>query len=175
MTICWRRIFFGVVFGLVTLFLLSAALYAHAGEATVSWTAPTQNCDGSQLTDLSGYELRWGQGTALPAKADTAYLVQNLPPGEWWFSVASLTTGGEKSQFVTVTKVIPPEEFKTVGTVVYTFIKNEDRILVLPVGTVALGVACDATQTVNGKHVVPRSAVTWTGSVRPVVALADCG
>ncbi len=30
------------------------------GTATLSWTPPTQNTDGSPLTDLAGYRVYWG-------------------------------------------------------------------------------------------------------------------
>ena len=47
---------------------LSASLPAFAltvqaialGSATLSWTAPTQNTDGSPPTNLAGYRIYWG-------------------------------------------------------------------------------------------------------------------
>ena len=35
------------------------------GSATLSWTPPTTNTDGSPLTNLAGYKIYWGtsQGT----------------------------------------------------------------------------------------------------------------
>jgi hypothetical protein len=33
---------------------------AHAAKVRVTWTAPTQNQDGSALTDLTGYRVEWG-------------------------------------------------------------------------------------------------------------------
>lgn len=46
----------------VLLFLLAAV--AHAAKIRVTWTAPTQNTDGSPLTDLTGYRIEWGSCNA---------------------------------------------------------------------------------------------------------------
>lgn len=154
--------------------LLVFSLPAFAGESQITWVAPTKNCNGTDLTNLTGYSLTYGQKRiALPATPLT-YTVSGLTPGTWWFSLAAVTPTG-RSEFVTVEKDVAPEEFVTTGTVVYTFAKRTDGILVLPVGTIPTGVVCDATQSVNGKYVVPRSEVTWSGLTRPVVVLGDCG
>ena len=39
----------------------SPSLPARRGSATLSWTPPTQNSDGSALTNLSGYSIYWGR------------------------------------------------------------------------------------------------------------------
>jgi hypothetical protein len=58
---------------------------------------------------------------------------------------------------------------------VYTFFRSNGNITVVSTPhRVALGVVCDATQSVNGKYRVPLEAVTWNGS-RMTAALADCG
>jgi len=149
---------------------------ANAGTADLSWQKPTQNCDGSSLTNLTGYEVLYGtkRVVGIPPAALT-YGIVGLPPGEWWFSIAALTPTA-RSEFVTVSKTVAPEDFKTIGTTLYTFVKSEGKILVLPIAsTIPVGTVCDATQSVNGKYAVPRSAVLWTGSVKPLVVLADCG
>jgi hypothetical protein len=33
---------------------------AHAAKVRVTWIAPTQNTDGTPLTDLTGYRVEWG-------------------------------------------------------------------------------------------------------------------
>lgn len=33
---------------------------AYAAKVPVSWSSPTQNTDGSPLTDLSSYRIEWG-------------------------------------------------------------------------------------------------------------------
>lgn len=169
----WFRVIviLGGGLGLV-LFLIRCA---DAGEADLTWTAPTMRCNGTPLTNLQGYGLTWGQNRVdLPL--DLAHTVTGLKPGTWWFSLAAIDADGERSEFVTVEKVVAPEEFVTTSTTIYTFVKADGKILVLPtLHTVALGVQCDATQSVNGKYVIPREAVTWSGTARPVTVVGDCG
>lgn len=149
---------------------------ASAGELSATWTAPTQNCNGTPLTDLVGYKVRWGQGTSQLPKTTLAFTATGLKPGDWWFSIAAYNAAGVESEFVSAGKTITPAEFKTTGTTVYTFVRADGKVLVLPtLHTVPVGTVCDATQSVNGKYVVPREAVTWSGSARLVAVLADCG
>jgi hypothetical protein len=47
------------------LLLLAIAIpYAFAAKLPVKWVAPTQNTDGSPLTNLAGYRIEWGSCTA---------------------------------------------------------------------------------------------------------------
>jgi hypothetical protein len=73
------------------------------GSANVSWTPPTQNTDGTALTNLAGYRIYYGtssgnlnQSATLSAGL-TSYLVDNLSPGTWYFQVRSYTTAGTES------------------------------------------------------------------------------
>jgi hypothetical protein len=147
---------------------------AFAGQADLTWTAPTTNCDGSSLTNLTGYALMYGQAkTALPL-TPLAYRVSGLTPGVWWFSLAAVTPTAQ-SEFVTVTKTIAPAEFVTKTTTVYTFFRSGGNITVVAtLHTVPLGTVCDATQSVNGKYKVALEAITWSGT-KLTAALADCG
>lgn len=157
---------------MATLALMSRC--AEAGEATLTWGAPTQNCNGTLLTDLSGYDLTYGQKREPLPSTPLSKTITGLTPGTWWFSLAAVTPT-TRSEFITVEKVIPPEEFVTKSTTVYTFFRSGGNITV--VGTlhrVPLGTVCDATQSVNGKYKVPLEAVTWSGA-RLTAALADCG
>jgi hypothetical protein len=160
-----------IILGRTPLALINTA---HADTGELTWTAPTHNCDGSSLTNLSGYKVYWGTGSAvLPATA-LAYTVPSLPPGVWWFSIAALA-GTTESQFVTVTKTVLPANFKSLDTIAYTVVKRPNSFLLLPVGTIPVGTVCDATQEVNGRYVVPRESVTWSGSIKPDVVVATCG
>lgn len=149
--------------------------YALGGEIPIQWSAPVGNCDNTRLTDLTGYRVRWGSGqTELPAEA-TGYTITGLPPGLWWVNVAAFNSKNQESQYVAGWLTVTPEQFVTTGTNVYTFVKATDRVLLLKVGTVPLGVQCDATTSVNGKYAVPVARVTWSGSTRPAVVVGDCG
>jgi len=74
------------------------------GAATLSWTAPTENTDGSALTDLAGYIIVYGQtSTALDQSLrienpsiDT-YVFQDLPAGKYYFSIKAYTQAGAES------------------------------------------------------------------------------
>jgi Putative Ig domain len=73
-------------------------------SATLSWTAPTQNTDGSALTDLGGYRIYYGtsasalnQTITVSNAGLTTYVIDSLATGTWYFAVKSLDTGGVES------------------------------------------------------------------------------
>jgi hypothetical protein len=74
------------------------------GTATVSWARPTRNADGSPLTDLAGFVVKYGNSpTSLTQRLPiddpsmTRYTVQNLGRGTWFFTVVSYTVSGVES------------------------------------------------------------------------------
>ncbi len=85
------------------------------GSATLSWTPPTQNTDGSALTNLSGYVISYGlsanalsQTVSITNPGTTSYTVQNLGSGTWYFAVSTVTSLGTQSAFSSiVSKTIP--------------------------------------------------------------------
>lgn len=155
--------------------LLFGITKAIAGEGTLTWTAPTQRCDGSPLTNLAGYSLTYGQAKQELPLTPLTYTVRGLAPGTWWFSLAAVDAAGERSEFVTVSKVIEPAAFVTTAADVFTVVKRTDRFVMLKVGTAPIGTQCIADQTVNGLYAVPRAAVTWSALIRPDVVVAACG
>lgn len=161
-----------LLFSLLAMF----ATRAYAGELPVTWVAPTKNCDGTPLTNLAGYKLRWGQTIETIADpAATSRTITALAPGNWWVSIAAYNAAGEESQFVSASKVVTAAEFRTISADVFTIVKRTDRLVLLKVGTAPIGTQCIADQTVNGHYAVPRSAVTWSGLVRPDIVVAQCG
>jgi Putative Ig domain len=74
-------------------------------SVTLNWSAPTQNTDGSALTDLAGYVVRYGQVSrqytstfkVWGAGAASA-VVEGLGAGTWYFSVQSFNTSGLNSE-----------------------------------------------------------------------------
>ncbi len=75
------------------------------GSAVVSWTAPTQNTDGSPLTDLAGYRIAYGRSSTnldLSASVTNAslssYTVESLSTGQWFFAVYAVNTAGTESE-----------------------------------------------------------------------------
>ncbi len=75
-----------------------------SGSATLNWTPPTQNTDGSSLSDLSGYKVYWGttQGSypnsvTLSNPGLTSYVVSQLTPATWYFAMTALNSQGIES------------------------------------------------------------------------------
>ena len=79
--------------------------------AALSWVAPTQNSDGSQLTNLAGYNIYYGTDpSALTETIQVAnagalsYTVTGLATHTtWYFTVTSYTSAGEESARSSVT------------------------------------------------------------------------
>jgi hypothetical protein len=74
------------------------------GVATLSWTPPTQNSDGTALTNLAGFQVRYGrsasnldQTVSLDNPSINRYVVENLSAGTWYFAVVAVNTVGVTS------------------------------------------------------------------------------
>lgn len=74
------------------------------GSATLSWTAPTENTDGSTLSNLAGYRIRYGtsataltQTIVISNASVTTYVVEDLAPSTWFFAVTAVTSTGTES------------------------------------------------------------------------------
>jgi hypothetical protein len=88
----------------------SVAVQASAtGAATLSWQPPTTNTDGSPLMGLAGFKVYWGPAQdnyPNSVKLDNAglasYVVNNLVPGTYYFTVTALTSVGTESAFSNV-------------------------------------------------------------------------
>ena len=88
---------------------------AADGSATLSWVPPTQNADGSVLTNLAGYRIFYGtdpdalsQEVELTNPGLTRYVVENLSPATWYFAMQAFNSKSEESaQIGTVSISIP--------------------------------------------------------------------
>lgn len=86
-----------------------------SGTATVTWTAPVANVDGSALTDLAGYHIHYGTSASslttivdVPSPGATTYTLANLASGTWYFAASAYTTSGLESTLSnTLSKSIP--------------------------------------------------------------------
>jgi hypothetical protein len=74
------------------------------GSATISWLPPTQRTDGSVLSNLAGYQIRFGTTAGalsntirLSNPGLTIYLVENLAPGTWYFAMVAVDSAGATS------------------------------------------------------------------------------
>ena len=75
-----------------------------SGNATLTWSAPTQNTNGTPLTNLAGFHIYYGtsvgnlnQSVQISNPALTSYVLSGLAAGIWYFSINDYTTAGTES------------------------------------------------------------------------------
>ena len=76
-----------------------------SGSVTLNWQPPTQNADGSPLTDLAGYKIYVGTETGVYEHLEimldnpglTTYVIDNLGPGTYYFAATALNAAGVES------------------------------------------------------------------------------
>ncbi|HWK51206.1 MAG TPA: putative Ig domain-containing protein [Steroidobacter sp.] len=87
-------------------FTITVSDVANAGgSASLAWTAPTQNSDGSTLGNLAGFRVMYGrtssnldQTVQVTNPSVNRYLVENLSSGTWYFAVVAVNASGVTSQ-----------------------------------------------------------------------------
>jgi Putative Ig domain len=73
------------------------------GSATLSWTPPTQNANGSVLTNLAGYHIYYGttpelgQSVTLANAGLTRYVLTGLTQATWYFAMTAYDSAGRES------------------------------------------------------------------------------
>ena len=74
------------------------------GAATLTWIPPTQNSDGTALTNLAGYRIYYGTSSSSLGQsiqiADiglTSYTISNLSSATWYFGLTAYTSDGVES------------------------------------------------------------------------------
>jgi hypothetical protein len=79
------------------------------GVATLDWQPPTENSDGTVLTNLAGYTVYYGTSPGDLSKSVkvtnpglTAYSVTGLTSGTWYFAVTSYSADGIESTRTTI-------------------------------------------------------------------------
>ena len=180
------------MFKKLAVLLFFATSTAIAAEATLTWTAPTQNEDGSPLTDLAGFNLYYGtslggpydQTVNIPNPATTSYTVSGLAPNTTYYFVGTAyNEAGTESVYsneatkTTAPTVPNPPTNLTVSTenqTAYTYSISKDILRMVAVGTVPSGTACDTTMSMNGFYRVNVDEVQLVGSVSPPVVFAEC-
>ena len=77
---------------------------AASGSVSLSWIPPTQRTDDTALTNLAGYKIQYGtDSAALNQTIDlnnaglTSYVVENLAPATYYFTIKAYTSTGEES------------------------------------------------------------------------------
>jgi len=74
------------------------------GSATVNWTAPTTNTNGTPLTDLAGFKVLFGTSASALNQSQmvndpraTSKTLSSLGAGTWYFAVTAYTSDGVES------------------------------------------------------------------------------
>jgi hypothetical protein len=84
-------------------------LPAATGTASLTWTPPTQNNNGSTLTNLAGYRIHYGTLPEEPVHVIqienaglSSYIVRDLSPGTYYFGVRAYASSGAESELSNV-------------------------------------------------------------------------
>lgn len=78
------------------------------GAAILTWTPPTQNTDGSSLTNLAGYRIHYGSSSSALVNSVqlagplTRHVLYGLPAGTHYFGVRVYTSAGTESDLSNV-------------------------------------------------------------------------
>jgi len=95
--------------GIASASLATFSINVTTGSANLAWTAPTENTDGTPLTDLAGYTIHYGtsagaltQTVTVASASATSYTVANLSTGTYYFAVSAYSTAGTQSADSTV-------------------------------------------------------------------------
>jgi hypothetical protein len=152
------------------------------GTATIHWTRPTKNTDGSSLTDLASYKILYGTSASALSNsvtvldpAATSKVIGALGTGTWYFAVRAVNGSGAESAnsnvatrsitAATASKTVnisisggttPPPTTKTLQTSmtsVYDAVFTDGvRLLGQKVGTIGLNKPCDKTYKVEPNY-----------------------
>jgi Fibronectin type III domain len=104
----YKRIVVAVTDGKATTalpaFSITVASEPASSIVSLSWVAPTENSDGTLLSNLKGYNVHYGTRSKTYSKVInvanpglTDYVVQDLAAGTYYFSVAAYNTTGTES------------------------------------------------------------------------------
>jgi putative Ig domain-containing protein len=93
----------------------AASSSSGSGTAKVSWVLPTENSNGSALTDLAGVRIYYGTSESDLSKSlqvsgtsTRSYTISGLSAGTWYFGAEAYTTTGMASRLSSIaSKTIP--------------------------------------------------------------------
>jgi len=160
---------------LLTAIMLFGA--ASADDITLNWTNPDQNeqCVDGGVYDNPGGTSIWQLIVDIPDpdQSITSYVIPDMKPGVYTYIATAYNDQQNRSRVSgSATKTV--DIFSVIDERAYIVAKINGGFLLLVVGTVPLGTACNPTTEVNGMNAVPASQVTFTGA-QDVVVVAKCG
>ncbi len=176
---------------------LAAEVVVPVDEAHLSWDAPIENVNGSDLpqcpsdhvegtltapTCLDGFNMHWGltprvytDMLILQDQAQRDLIIAGQPPGEYFFAMTAYDSAGNVSAFSgEVSKVLTdpvgplPPIIIPAETAAFTLKMQPDAFLLFNVGIVPAGTECFLDRNApTGYGVVPFDAVVWTDPLGP--------
>lgn len=163
-----------------------------SGSATVNWTAPTTNTNGSVLNNLARFNVVYGNSsTALTRSllvtnpASRSVTLSGLASGTWYFAVRAVNSNGAESAnsnveskvvlgaaaartvSIAITAATPTSGYVTVSRNVWDVYRKSNGVLARKgvVGSIALGKPCSTSYRVGAHHyLVSRADVTLTAT-----------
>lgn len=73
-------------------------------SVTLNWEAPTENSNGSALTNLAGYKIHYGTASkdytevvAVSNPSLSRYVIDSLQSGTWYFAITAYNSAGVES------------------------------------------------------------------------------
>ena len=88
-----------------------AVATATTASATLVWTPPTENNNGTVLTDLAGYHIYYGttpelgQSMTLNNAGLTRYVMSGLTNTTWYFAMTAFDKSGHESDRTEVASI----------------------------------------------------------------------
>jgi hypothetical protein len=83
---------------------VNAAAPPATGSATLTWTAPTENTNGTPISGLAGYHIyygttqnAWTTTITVASPTQTSYVVSGLAHGTYYFAVVAYNAAGMDS------------------------------------------------------------------------------
>jgi hypothetical protein len=90
--------------GPFTIAVNAPATTPTTGSATLSWTVPTENTDGTPIVGLAGYHIYYGTSAGalttsvtISDPTETSYVVGGLAPGTYYFAIVAFNSAGVDS------------------------------------------------------------------------------
>lgn len=76
------------------------------GAIELTWAAPTENTDGSPLTNLAGFRIHWGTSSGdytetivINSPGLDRYVLDGLVPNTYYFVATAVNTEGDESEY----------------------------------------------------------------------------
>lgn len=120
-----KSVLIGSLLSLICSVSFAQTVTIGPNSAYLRWSIPTTATDGSKLTNLAGFYIYYGSSPSsltnivlIPNPAQSAYMVNNLASGTWYFAQTSYTAQGTQSAPSNVVSKTIPAPVTIVPTVI---------------------------------------------------------